>query len=266
MCVTSFSGTLLMSALFWRRTVDAVAKGGMRFLAAVFAVAALSAAYNYHFIAGLKFFNVSDGAFATCMTVITMPFVMLAARRRISAGTWMSTAIVSSGIIVVLGPSLRASNIEGLVVLLAGCVLCSVVTLLLADLVKKHDPLAVAVLREGTMSVLAFAMWFSRDAGLFASLPASRTLFAAWALYTYFVVVLALVLNVFAMRHVSAANATIVYSLQVVFSLLLGIALPAGIVEGFELSPRVLAGAGLVVVGSVAEIAGFCGKRRETRK
>ena len=265
-CVTSLVGTLLMLVPFWRRVVDTVRKGGWRFVAAGLVVAVLSTVYNQHFIAGLKFFNVVDGAFATCMTVITMPLVMLAMRRRVSLSTWISVAIVTAGILLVLVPTLSAANTEGLLVLLVGCVFCSIVTILIADLVRKHDPIAVAVVREGIVALIALGTWFLHDHRLFAGIPITRSLFAAWAVYTYFIVVLALVLNVFAIRRVSAADATVVYSLQVVFSLILGVLLPAGVIEQFELSPRVLAGAGLVVAGSIAEILGFGGKGKEAEE
>lgn len=266
LCVTSFAGTALMLVPFWRRVVTAIRNGGWKFILAGLGIAVLSAAYNSHFIAGLKAFDVVEGAFASCLTVITMPFVMLVMRRRVSFGTWLSVAIVSVGILLVLVPSLCAANAGGLVVLLVGCVLCSLVTLLLVDLVRKHDPIAVAVVREGFMAVLSLGAWFLNDRTLLAGIPITKTLLSAWATYTYFVVVLALVLNVFAMRHVSAANATVIYSVQVVFTLLLGLILPAGIVEHFELTPRVLVGAGLVVAGSLAEILDFGGKRKESEE
>lgn len=135
MCVTSLAGTALMLVPFWGRVAAAVRKAGWRFVLAMLGVAALSAAYNYHFIAGLEFFGVVDGAFASCMTVITMPFVMLAMRRRVEPATWLSVAVVTAGILLVLVPSLSAANTEGLVVLLVGCALCSLTTLFLADLV-----------------------------------------------------------------------------------------------------------------------------------
>ena len=266
MSVASLTGTALMLVPFWRRVVGAVRKGGWRLLAAGLFLAVLSAVYNQHFITGLKFFDVVDGAFAYCLTVITTPFVMLVMRRRISFGTWMSVAIVTAGIVLVLLPSLGAANMEGLVVMLVGSVLCSIVTILLVDLVRKHDPIAVAVIREGFMAAIALVLWFLNDHGMFASFPITKTLIAAWAVYTYFIVVFALVLNVFAMRRVSAANATVIYSLQVVFTLALGVVLPAGVVDHVELTPRVLVGAALVVAGSLVEILDFGGKSKESEE
>ena len=266
MCVSSFMGTALLLVPFWRRVVDTVRKSGWRFLASMLLIAVLSVVYNQHFIAGLRSFDVVEGAFAYCLTVITTPFVMLVMRRRIPLWTWISVAIVSAGILLVLVPSLCAANAMGLVVILVGSVLCSVVTVLLVDLVRKYDPLAVASVREGFVAAIALGTWYFVDHRLFAGVPASKTLFAAWAVYTYFIVVLALVLNVFAMRRVSAANATVVYSLQVVFSLALGVLLPAGVVDHVELTPRVLVGAALVVVGSLVEIFDFGGKKKESEE
>ena len=266
MSVASLSGTALMLVPFWRRVVGAVRNGGWRLLAAGLFVAVLSAVYNQHFISGLKFFDVVEGAFAYCLTVITTPFVMLAMRRRIALGTWVSVAIVTAGILLVLLPSLGAANLEGFAVMLVGSVLCSIVTILLVDLVRKHDPVAVAVIREGFMAAISLVLWFLKDRSMFAGIPVSNTLLAAWAVYTYFIVVLALVLNVFAMRRVSPANATVVYSLEVVFTLALGVVLPAGVVDHVELTPHVLAGAALVVAGSLAEILNFGGKGKESEE
>ena len=95
------------------------------------------------------------------------------------------------------------------------------------------------------------------------SATSSRTLVAAWAIYAYFIVGFATALNVFAMRRATAANATVVYSVEIVFSLAWGALLPAGIVERIALSPRILLGAALVVAGTLAEILDPRGKRRE---
>lgn len=266
MGVTSLAGACLMLVPFWRRVAAAIRTGGWKFVLAMLGLAVLSAAYNYHYIAGLNFFDVVDGAFASCLTVITMPFVMLAMRRRVEPATWLSVAIVSAGILLVLLPSLRRNQTEGLVVLLVGCVLCSIATILLADFVRKHDPVAVAVVRECFFAAIAFAAWFIADKRLFAGLPVSKALASAWVSYTFFIVVLALILNLFAIRRVSAADATVIYSMQIVFTLLLGLVLPATVVEHIELTPRVLVGAGLVVAGSLAEIIDFGGKGKESQQ
>ncbi len=257
MCVTSLAGTALMLVPFWGRVAAAVRKAGWRFVLTMLGVAALSAAYNYHFIAGLEFFGVVDGAFASCMTVITMPFVMLAMRRRVAPETWLSVALVGVGVVLALVPTFRAEQAPGLFMIGVGSALYALSVVLLADFVRKYDPVAVVVLRKGLMGVYSLALWYAADPRLFAGLPASRTLFAGWAVYAYFAVALAQTLNVFAVRLVPAENATAIGSLKLVFTLVLGIVLPAGLIMRIELSPCVVVGAAFVVAGSLAQILDF---------
>ena len=263
-CVTSLAGAALLAVPFRRRVADAVRTGGGRLVGGGLLLAALSAAYNTLYFYGSKSFDVASGAFTFCMTVVVLPVVLLTMRRRVALETWISVALVLAGIVLALGPSVRAAQTGGLAYMACGCLLRAVAIVVLADMAKKHDPIAVAVLLEVFAGVFSLAGWFAEDPRLFAGLPASRTLVAAWALYAYFIVGFAQALNVFAMRRVTAANATVVYSVEIVFSLAWGALLPEGIVERIALSPRILLGAALVVAGSLAEILDVRGKRRES--
>ena len=251
-CATTFAGSALLAVSFRRRVAAALRSGGWKFPASALLLAALSTSYNTLFLVGVKSFDVASGAFTFCMTVVVLPVVLLSLRRRVAPATWISVVLVLAGICLALGPALRRTHLPGLAIMAVGCLLRAVHIVLLA----------VAVLVQGFSSVLALGGWAIQDPRLFAGLPVSRALVAAWALYAYFVVAFAQCLNVFAMRRVTAANATVVYSVEIVFSLLWGVFLPEGIVERVVLTPAVAIGALLVVAGSVAEIADFRGLRR----
>ena len=261
-CVTAFAGAALLFVPFRARLAAAVRAGGLRFVAAVLGLATLSASYNTLYLFGSKAFDVASGAFTFCMTVVVLPVVLLTMRRRVALETWISVALVLAGIVLALGPSVRAAQVPGLGIMGAGCLLRAVSIVWLADTAKRHDPIAVTILLEGFAGLIALGGWAAQDPRLFAALPASRTLVAAWAIYAYFIVAFAQTLNVFAMRRVTAANATVVYSVEIVFSIVWGMILPAGIVERVALTPRIAIGAALVVAGSLAEIVDFRGRRR----
>ena len=153
------------------------------------------------------------------MTVVVLPVVLMTMRRRVVLETWLSAAIVLAGIVLALGPSVRAAQTTGLAIMGVGCLLRAISIIILADLAKKRDPIAIVVLVQGFAAFTSLAGWFAEDPRLFLGLPISRTLVAAWAIYAYFIVAFAQALNVSAMRRVTAANATVVYSLEIVFSL-----------------------------------------------
>ena len=54
-----------------------------------------------------------------------------------------------------------------------------------------------------------------------------------------------------------AANATVIYSLKLVFTLLLGLLVPAGIMTQIELTPPVVVGTAFVLAGSLAKMVDF---------
>ena len=113
-CVTAFAGAALLFVPFRARLVAAVRAGGLRFVAAVFGLAALSASYNTLYLFGSKAFDVASGAFTFCMTVVVLPVVLLTMRRRVALETWISVALVLAGIVLALGPSVRAAQVPGL--------------------------------------------------------------------------------------------------------------------------------------------------------
>ena len=265
-CVTSLAGAALLAVPFRRRVAAALREGGWRLALAGLGLAALSAAYNTLYLFGMKSLDVASGAFTFSMTVVVLPVVLLTMRRRVAAETWISVALVLAGILLALGSSVRATDAPGLAVLGAGCLLRAVLIVLLSDLVKRRDPIAVAVLLEGFAGLLSLGGWIAEDPRLLAGLPASRMLVATWAIYAYFIVAFSTTVNVFAMRRVTAANATVVYALEIVFSLAWGALLPAGIVERVALTPRIALGAALVVAGSLAEILDLRGRRREAER
>ena len=265
-CVTCLAGAALLFVPFRSRVVAELRDGGWRFLAATLGLALLSAIYNTLYLYGLKSFDVASGAFTFCMTVVVLPVVLMTMRRRVVLETWLSAAIVLVGIVLALGPSVRAAQTTGLAIMGVGCLLRAISIIILADLAKKRDPIAIVVLVQGFAAFTSLAGWFAEDPRLFLGLPMSRTLVAAWAIYAYFIVAFAQALNVSAMRRVTAANATVVYSLEIVFSLAWGALLPAGIVERVPLSPRILLGAAFVVGGSLAEILDLRGKRKEAEE
>ncbi len=263
-CVTSLVGAALLAVPFRRRIAGALKGGGFRLAFAVLGLAALSAAYNTLYLFGMKSLDVASGAFTFSMTVVVLPVVLLSMHRSVAAETWLSVALVLAGIVLALGASaMLAANAAAFCTLGTGCLLRAVLIVLLSDIVKKHDPLAVAVLLEGFAGLLSLVGWVFEDPRLFAGLQVSRTLVAAWAIYAYFIVGFATTLNVFAMRRVSAANATVIYALEIVFSLVWGALLPEGIVEKIAITPRIGLGAALVVAGALAEILDLGGKRKE---
>ncbi len=261
--VTSFAGAFLLIAAFFKRMLAALRNDWRSLIRGSMFLAMLSAVYNTMFLCGLKSFDVTSGAFTFCMTVVVLPVVLLSLRRHIGLETLLSVVCVGTGVVLALGPSLRGEQLPGLALTGGGCLLRAVLIVKLADMAKKHEPLAIAIFMELFAGLFSLAGWFWQDSHLFFSLPASRTLIASWAIYSYFIVAIAQAFNTLAMRRVTATNATVVYSLEIVFSIIWGTFLPESVITPVHLTPFILLGAALVILGSLMEILDVGGKRAE---
>jgi drug/metabolite transporter (DMT)-like permease len=175
----------------------------------------------------------------------------------------LSVVFVGLGIVLALGPSLRGEQLPGLALMGGGCLLRAVLIVVLADMAKRHEPLAIAIFLELFTGLFSLVAWFWQEPRLFFGLPMSRTLIASWAIYSYFVVAISQAFNTLAMSRVTATNATVVYSLEIVFSIIWGTVLPASVITPVRLTPSTLLGAALIILGSLMEIFDVRGKRAE---
>lgn len=262
-CVTSLTGAFLLFAAFYRRALTALHKDWRSLIKGSIILALLSSAYNTMFLCGIKSFDVTSGAFTFCMTVVVLPVVLLSLRRRIGLETLLSVICVGTGIVLALGPSLKGEQLPGLALMGGGCLLRAILIVMLADMVKKHEPLAIAIFLEIFAGLFSLLAWFWQDPRLFFGLPMSRMLIASWSIYSYFIVAISQAVNTIAMRRVTATNATVVYSLEIVFSIIWGTILPASVITPVHLTPSILLGAILIILGSLTEIIDFRGKRAQ---
>ena len=260
-CITCLAGALLLGLAFHARTLEACRTIWRKMLPGILLLAVLNASYNTLYLYGAKSFDVASGAFTFCMTVVVLPVVLLTMRRKISLETWASVVLVFLGIVIALGPSLRGEQLPGLAFMGTGCLVRAIFIVRLADMAKKYDPIAIAVFLQFFAGLFSFGGWFFEEPRLFLALPLSRSLLAAWAIYAYFIVAFAQSLNIFAMKRVTAANATVVYSMEIIFSITWGALLPSGLIENVKLTPSIFVGGLMVVCGSLAEIMDFRRKR-----
>ena len=112
------------------------------------------------------------------------------------------------------------------------------------------------------VAVISFVIWFVLQPSTFATIPWSSTIIASLFIHAYFIVAFAQTLNIFAQRRATATESTIIYSLEIVFSLIWGAVLPENLVDRAIPTPFHIIGAVLIVAGSLVEIIEFKGKRR----
>ena len=112
------------------------------------------------------------------------------------------------------------------------------------------------------VAVISFVIWFILQPATFGAIPWSGTIIASLFIHAYFIIAFAQTLNIFAQKRATAAESTIIYTLEIVFSLIWGAILPDSLIDRVIPTPFHIIGAVLIVAGSIIEIVEFKGKRR----
>lgn len=254
--------TVVLAACFFKRIKREMSKSSKKILLKCLLLGVLNCAYNALYMYGLKSFDVSTGAFTFSMTVVVLPVVLLTMRKSVGVKTWISVALVLSGIVIALGGSLTQIPYAGLLFMLLGCIIRSVFIVKLNDFAREHDSITLSVFISAFVAVISFVIWFVLQPSTFATIPWSSTIIASLFIHAYFIVAFAQTLNIFAQRRATATESTIIYSLEIVFSLIWGAVLPENLVDRAIPTPFHIIGAVLIVAGSLVEIIEFKGKRR----
>ena len=254
--------TVILATCFFKRIKKEMSKSSRKILLKCLLLGALNCAYNALYLYGLKSFDVSTGAFTFSMTVVVLPVVLITLRKTVGVKTWISVALVLAGIIIALGGNLANIPYTGLLLMFLGCIVRSVFIVKLNDFAREHDSITLSVFISAFVAVFSFIIWFVLQPSTFSTIPWSGTIIASLFIHAYFIVAFAQTLNIFAQRRATAAESTVIYSLEIVFSLIWGAVLPENLVERAIPTPFHIIGAVLIVAGSLVEIIEFKGKRR----
>lgn len=255
-CVTSLIASILLGGCFFRRIIAAFKRDKEVLLHRILLLSVLNASYNILIEIGLDYLEVSTGAFTLSMTAVVLPVLLFIAHRGTNLRTWLSAGCVLAGILVAIVPVYEMPHTPGLIVMLVSCILRAIFIVKLNDYAREHEPVTLAAGMSIGNMFLAFIPWFLMDPTTFAGLPWSNELIAMYVIYGYFVVALATVFNIFAQRRASAAHSTIIYSTEIVYSVIWVTCLPNTILENpVEISLPIIMGCALIVLGNMIKIA-----------
>lgn len=261
-CTTSLIAAVLLGACFYRRIVSTFKRDGFVLVRRIALLSLLNSAYNVLIEEGIDYFDVSESAFTLSMTAVVLPVLLLVLRRGVDKRTWASAICVIIGVSVAMFPSLEHVEPFGIAIMTTSCIIRAVFIVKLNDFAQDHEAVTLAAGISCFNTVFTFIPWFIMQPMTFAAIPWSTELVAVYVILGYFVIAFATVINIFAQRRASAVHSTIIYSTEIVFATIWATCLPDTILDPVDISPAMIIGCALVIVGSLVKIAPI-GKRQE---
>ena len=256
-CTTSLIAALLLGACFYRRIVATFKRDGFVLARRIALLGVLYATYNVLIEEGIDYFDVSASAFTLSMTAVVLPVLLFVLRRGVDTRTWVSVIYVTAGIAIAMYPSFEHAQAPGIVIMIVSCILRAVFIVKLNDYAQEHEAVTLAAGLTFCSAAATFIPWCVMEPLTFMAMPWTAELIAVYVILGYFVVAFATVINIFAQRRATAVHSTIIYSTEIVFATIWATCLPSRIVDRVELTPAIVIGCMLVIVGSLVKIAPF---------
>ncbi|WP_316608408.1 DMT family transporter [uncultured Ruminococcus sp.] len=262
--ITSMIGGVLLLLCFFKRIKTALKNGGKKLLLTGVLLSVLNCGYNVMYQYGLKKFDVSSGAFTISMTVVILPVILMMKRQNVDKKTWVSAILVLTGIVISYLGKLGTISVPGLLMLIGGCVIRAYYIIRLNEAAREFDPVPLSALIAVIVGIFSFVIWFVMQPATFGAIEWDTRIVASLFIHAYFIVMFAQTLNIFAQRNATPAAATIIYSLEIIFSLIWGMTMPASIVTPITPDVFMMIGAAFIVLGNLAEILSF--KRKAVKR
>ena len=255
--ITSLIGAALLFICFFKRIKSVLKKDTKKLILRVILLSVLNCGYNTLYQYGLDFFDVSTGAFTISMTVVILPVILFMSKKGVDKRTWISAGLVLLGIIVSYIGKIDSINPFGFMTLVGGCIIRAFYIIKLNDYSRKHDPITLSALIALFVGVISYVIWLFIQPATFAAIEWNAQIIASLFIDAYFIVVFAQTLNIFAQRRATPASATIIYSLEIVFSLIWGVIMPENLVDRVIPDLFMLIGVAFIVIGNLADIIDF---------
>lgn len=246
--MTNFIGCVILIAIFFKKIFRPLAK---RQFLRVTGLGVLNMAYNLLMLFGLQYLNVSTGIFTLSMTTVVLPVLLLLKRQKIRVNTWVGVGLILTGILLAVNLHADWSQLPGIGIMLVVCLLRAWYIIKLNEAAKEMEPIQLSALILGVVAVLSFVVWLFIEPRTVFALPYSTEMLSSIFVYSYFICAFATVINIFAQKQASARTASVIYSLEIVFSTIFSATLPAILVDRITLTPSLVLGCVLVALGAL---------------
>lgn len=215
-------------------------------------LAAMNVTYNVLYTMSLRYLDIPTAVFLRMSTYLIVPIGLLVLRRHVAARTWIGLSLVVAGIFVSLGSGIGELNLMGVALMMGSCTIEACYLIRLNDYAKVVASEQIIVPLLGFVTLFSGIVWAVLDPAGVITLNLSATTFASLLMDSIFVCCIAMTLNVFAQKVALVQDAVIIYSLQIVFSVLFAALLPDLLVDTVPLSVASISGCLLVCLGNVA--------------
>lgn len=222
LAVTNGIGFVLVLAAFFGELLKITWKLVLKSLI----LAVLLFCFNIFLTMGSKLEEASTTSFLAAAYIVFIPVIMRALGKPISKSSLLGLSAVLLGIFLAAGVSFRGQG-AGWVLLIAADVFFAVYMVAVEQMAGDCNPVLLSIGQMFFGMLFGLAGWLAGSPETFLKLPADKNFWSSVLVIAVFIRGFTTVMQVYAQRYVTALNASLIFSLEIVFTLCTSLFLPA---------------------------------------
>lgn len=245
MALTNGIGFVILAAVFFdelRKLTRKIIKNGLLLAVLLFGA-------NLLITAGSRSLDASTASFFAAANIVFVPVFMLFFGKKVSAHNLVGIVIVLLGLLFATGARFDGMGYGVLVIAMAD-VLSAAYIVVLGQVIGSINPILTSLCQMFFGTLFGLAGWLIAQPETLFSLPSDIQFWSSVLVIAVFVRGFTTVMQVYAQRYVSALNASLLFSFEIVFTLLSSLFLPLMIgSEPETITPYKLVGCVLILLG-----------------
>lgn len=215
---------------------------------------------------GLSTISASSAAFVASLNIVFVPLILLIFKRKVSPNNMAGIILILFGVIVTSGIRLGQSLNSGFFIMMLSTFCMSIYIIAVDNYAKKDDPLLLGIGQMFFTFVIAFVLWFIEEPGTFFRVTYTNSLLANIFMLAFFSKAYAYIMLVYSQKYTSPINVTVIASTEPVVTMVLALLIPNTFGSTESLATSKVAGAILILCGSIFAGTDFLSKRKVKAK
>lgn len=248
LAMTNGIGSLLLGTVFLKKIKKMVHKEDFIY---AFILATMNVLYNAMIIIALRYMDSATGSVIISFTLAIIPIMMIFMGRKITSSNLVGMAIIMAGIIAAGNVNFDTASLKGPLIMTAVCFIRAFYIIKMNDFAKKSDSVVLTVLIGIMVTLISFTIWFITQPKTFFAIEYSNEMLASVFMEGYFICGYAVLLNISAQKYASPATCSAIYSLEIIFAVILSAIIPEMLGEAVPITASKAVGCVLIVCGAI---------------
>lgn len=245
LALTNGIGFVILAAVFFhelQKLTRKIVKHGLLLAVLIFGANAL-------IVIGSRTLDASTTSFFSAANIVFVPVFMRFFGKKATAYNLAGIAIVLLGLLFVTGARLDGIG-YGVLAIAAADVMSAAYIVVLGQIIGSVNPILTSLCQMLFGTLFGLAGWLIAQPETLLNLPRDIQFWSSVLVIAVFVRGFTTIMQVYAQRYVSALNASLIFSLEIVFTLITSLFLPIMIgSEPETITPYKLAGCILILLG-----------------